>query len=161
MRSRTLKTLGAGNFRPVSIASTSRMKSSTTLSILSRRPQNRLSLMKSMGQHSLKVTGKLTCSVFYVGGVFLPCRCLFNLGAQYSHCPPCDSFRIPASQYLEKLAEVLGGIAFSRAVKLCDHRFILRGIRRLLVQEVFFLPAIRQAFQILTQRARTRPPSRS
>ena len=160
MRSRTLTTLGAGSFRSFSIASTSRLKSSTTLRVLSRRPQNRLSLMKSMGQHQLKVTGKLKCSGCHVGGGFLPCRCLFKLSAQYSHYPPCDSIRTPESQYLEKLAEIVGGIAFSRAVKLCNHRFILGGTGGYWCRRSF-MPAIRQALRILTPCARPGPLSRS
>ena len=58
-RSRTRMTLGAGRFRLVSTANTSRLKSSTTLKVRNRRPQNKLSLMKSMDQHQLAPAGTL------------------------------------------------------------------------------------------------------
>jgi len=42
----------------------------------------------------------------------------------------------PASQHLEQLAESVGGITFSRALKRCNHRFIPGGVRPIPVHRV-------------------------
>jgi len=42
----------------------------------------------------------------------------------------------PASQHLEQLAETVGGIALSRALKRCNHRFIPGCIRPIPVHGV-------------------------
>ena len=42
----------------------------------------------------------------------------------------------PASQHFEQFAETVGGIALSRALKRCNHRFIPGGVRPIPVYRV-------------------------
>ena len=66
----------------ISTARTSRLKSSTTLNVLKRRPQNELSLIKSIDQYGLIVSGTASSIGQRLGSRFLPRRSLFKFSRQ-------------------------------------------------------------------------------
>jgi hypothetical protein len=83
-RSKTRFTRSADRPTSISMANASRLKSSSILNVLKRRPQNRLSLIKSIDQQPLIVSGTANETGFRLGSRFLPRRRLFKFNRQYT-----------------------------------------------------------------------------
>lgn len=78
--------LGDGRFKSTSIANASRLKSSTTLKVLNRRQQNKLSLIKSMDQHWFLASGTCNVTRWRLGMRFFPRLRLFRPKSRYMRC---------------------------------------------------------------------------
>ena len=118
-------TCASGSFRSISMASPSRLRSSTTLKVRKRRKSHNASDMKSTYQEALTPSSTVSGFASRFGDRFLPLCRILGFNAQYTPYPLVMPHQSGAPDQLEQLPEAPSRIALRQLQQHRDHFMVL------------------------------------